>query len=192
MFNCFLHKNTQTRLCCVGIALFLLGPVGASAATILAAFSVNGTKLKCENPYQTIGGIDARGMALVLGLNFGYGRLRGNGRHLQTGAAINPIDISKKLDACTPLFLGAMVQKQQVLAILTIFDANPDDGMIRPKTRITLDNAHIVGVNVVGKTTFTVPQSSTTQELIQIMPQQVTVEDLVAGTSFQFDYATSP
>jgi type VI protein secretion system component Hcp len=97
----------------------------------------------------------------------------------------------KSLDACTTLLLQALVQQQQMQVILTIFDTSPDDGATRAKTRITLDNARIVGVEAAGDASSADPQMTTTQELARVLAQQVIVEDLIAGTSFQFDFATA-
>jgi hypothetical protein len=35
------------------------------------------------------------------------------------------------------------------------------------------------------------PQMTTTHELVRVLAQQVIVEDLVAGTSFQYDFVTA-
>jgi hypothetical protein len=62
---------------------------------------------------------------------------------------------------------------------------------VQAKTRITLDNARMVGVEATGDTSSTDPQMTTTQELVRVMAQRVTVDDLVAGTSFQYDFVTA-
>jgi hypothetical protein len=84
----------------------------------------------------------------------------------------------------------ALMQQQQMQVILTIFDTNPENGITQAKTRITLDNARIVGVAAAGDASSTEPQM-TTQELVRVLAQRVIVEDLVAGTSFQYDFATA-
>lgn len=82
----------------------------------------------------------------------------------------------------TVVFLARVVQ-----VTLTIFDKNPSDGSDRAKTRITLDNARIAGVQAKGTPSDSASSMTTTQELVKVAPERVTVDDLVAGTSFQFD-----
>jgi hypothetical protein len=48
-----------------------------------------------------------------------------------------------------------------------------------------------VGVAAAGDASSTEPQMTTTQELVRVLAQRVIVEDLVAGTSFQYDFATA-
>jgi hypothetical protein len=89
------------------------------------------------------------------------------------------------------LLFQALVQQQPMQVILTMFDASPEDGLTRAKTRITLDNARIVGMEAAGDASSADPQMTTTQELVRVLAQQVIVEDLVAGTSFQYDFVTA-
>jgi hypothetical protein len=49
----------------------------------------------------------------------------------------------------------------------------------------------MVGVEATGDTSSTDPQMTTTQELVRVLAQRVTVDDLVAGTSFQYDFVTA-
>jgi type VI secretion system Hcp family effector len=192
MFRSYPNKQRQIMMWCGGLilALFLV-PVSARAATILAAISANGAQLQCESPFQSIGGEEVNGRALVLGLDLSYDVPIDDSGAARGRVVNNPIGMRKNLDACTPLLLQALVQQQQVQVILTIFDTSPDDGTTRAKTRITLDNARLVGVEAAGDTSSADPQMTTTQELVRVLAQRLTVEDLVAGTSFQYDFVTA-
>jgi type VI secretion system Hcp family effector len=192
MFRSYPNKQRQLMMWCGGLilALFLV-PVGARAATILASISANGAQLECENSLQSIGGEDVIGRALVLGLDINYEVPVDTGGVVRGRVVNNPVGMRKNLDACTPLLLQALVQQQQIQVILTIFDTSPEDGLTRAKTRITLDNARIVGVEAAGNASSADPQMTTTQELVRVLAQRVIVADLVAGTSFQFDFATA-
>jgi type VI secretion system Hcp family effector len=171
------------------ILVLVLVPVGARAATLLAAISANGVKLECENLFQSIGGEDVIGNALILGLDLNYEVPIDPTTGASRGRVVNnPVGMRKNLDACTPLLFQALVQQQQMQVILTIFDANPQNGITQAKTRITLDNASIVGVEATGTASSTDPQMTTTQELVRVLAQRVIVDDLVAGTSFQYDF----
>ena len=193
MFRSYLNKQRQIMMWWGVIILGLvLVPVGARAATILASISANGVKLACENSFQSIGGEDVIGNALVLGLDLNYEVPIDPTTGASRGRVVNnPVGMRKNLDSCTPLLLQALVQQQQMQVILTIFDTNPENGITQAKTRITLDNAGIVGVEAAGDTSSAEPQMTTTQELVRVLAQRVTVEDLVAGTSFQYDFATA-
>ena len=193
MFRSYLNKQRQIMMWCgVLILALVLVPVGARAATILASISANGVKLECENSLQSIGGEDVIGNALILGLDLSYevpldpttGASRGR-------VANHPVGMRKNLDACTPLLFQALVQQQQMQVILTIFDINAENGSTQAKTRITLDNARIVGVAAAGDASSTESQMTTTQELVRVLAQRVIVDDLVAGTSFQYDFVTA-
>lgn len=193
MFHGYLNKQRQIMMWCGVIILGLvLVPVGARAATILASISANGVKLACENSFQSIGGEDVIGNALVLGLDLNYEVPIDPTTGASQGRVVNnPVGMRKNLDACTPLLLQALVQQQQMQVILTIFDTNSENGSTQAKTRITLDNARIVGVEATGDASGTDPQMTTTQELVRVLAQRVIVDDLVAGTSFQYDFATA-
>lgn len=193
MFRIYLNKQRQIMMWCGVIILGLvLVPVGARAATILASISANGVKLACENSFQSIGGEDVIGNALVLGLDLNYEVPIDPTTGASQGRVVNnPVGMRKNLDACTPLLLQALVQQQQMQVILTIFDTNSENGSTQAKTRITLDNARIVGVEATGDASGTDPQMTTTQELVRVLAQRVIVDDLVAGTSFQYDFATA-
>ncbi len=187
MFFDYSNKQRRMIMWCGALLLALtLVPAGAQAATILAAISVNGEKLQCESPFTSIAGEDVVGQALVLGLDLNYEVPVEDGR--ATGrVAASLIGIRKDLDACTPLILQVLVQQRVVQVTLTIFDKNPSDGSDRAKTRITLDNARIAGVQAKGTPSDSASSMTTTQELVKVAPERVTVDDLVAGTSFQFD-----
>ena len=188
MFGSCTNKRRQIVMwCSVLILVLFLVPVGARAATILAAISVDRTMLECENPLQSIAGEDVSGRALILGLDLNYAVPLDETGAVRGGLVNNPIGMRKNLDACTPQLLQALVQNQIIQVVLTIFDDNPNLGLPLAKTRIILDNARIVGVEAAGETSNATPQMVTTQELVRVLAQQVTVEDLVAGTSFQFD-----
>jgi type VI secretion system secreted protein Hcp len=193
MFFSYPNKQRQLMMWCGGLALALcLVPVGARAATILAAISTNGTKLQCESPFQSLGGEEVIGSALVLGLDLHYEVPVDPATGTTRGRVVNtPVCMRKNLDACTPLLFQALVQQQPMQVILTMFDASPEDGLTRAKTRITLDNARIVGMEAAGDASSADPQMTTTQELVRVLAQQVIVEDLVAGTSFQYDFVTA-
>lgn len=193
MFFSCPNKQRQVMMWCgVLILVLFLVPVGARAATILAAISANGAKLECENSFPSIGGEDVIGNALILGLDLNYEvPIDPTAGAIQGRVVNNPVGMRKNLDACTPLLLLALVQQQQMQVILTIFDTNLENGITQAKTRITLDNASIVGVEATGDASSTDPQMTTTQELVRVLAQRVTVEDLVAGTSFQYDFATA-
>lgn len=192
MFRGCQNKQRQVmRWCGVLVFVLFLVPAGARAATILAAMNIDGNALGCENPFGSIGGEDVAGRALVLGLDLGYNvQVDTSGR--TSGRLVNnPIGIRKNLDACTPLLFQALVQRQRLQVVLTIFDVNAVDGSTQARTRITLDQASVVAVQTVGDASSEQPQMASTQELVQILAQQVAVEDLVTGASFQFDFATN-
>lgn len=162
-------------------------PISTRAATILAAIQVEGVQLTCESPLEAIAGEEVAGRALILGLDFNYEVQVDDSGRLAGRVVNNPIKLRKNLDACTPLLLQALVRLQPTQVIITIYDTDSIDGSDRAKTRLTLNNARIIGVNAIGDMPTEQASMVSIQELIQVLAQQVIVEDLVAGTSFQYN-----
>ena len=183
MFHGYQNKQRQLVIwsSALIVALFLL-PVGARAAIIVAKITTDTGDLVCDNPREDIGGEDVRGTALILGLELSYEVPSAGGNVIN-----NPVGFRKNLDGCTPLLLQALVQNEQVEVVVRIFEETAREGL-QERTRITLQNARIVGVAAAAEGSDTDPTITTAQEVVRVLALQLLVEDLITGTSTQIDF----